>query len=86
MLHLSLHTDIDATAQASGEIDETTLEDLPAEWTIATRSLGEGSIRATKTGAWDERPAAEPHLEPSNDSAVVPASPRWWRLLKPRTR
>lgn len=86
VLHLSLHTDIDAAAQACGEVDETTLEDLPAVWTIATRVLGEGSARATKTGSWTERPATEPHPGAVSDPAPVQAVARWRRLLKSRAR
>ncbi|WP_159850866.1 hypothetical protein, partial [Nocardia sp. CY41] len=87
VLHLSLHPDIDAAAQACGEVDETALEELPAVWTIATRVLGEGSIRATKSGSWTERPATEPHTDTVSDPAPAAARavPRWRRLLKPRT-
>ncbi|QIS02703.1 hypothetical protein F5X71_10550 [Nocardia brasiliensis] len=87
VLHLSLHTDIDTAAQACGEVDETALEDLPAVWAIATRVLGEGSARATRTGSWAERPAAEHHTDEVSDSVATAAQPvsRWRRLLKPRT-
>ncbi|MGQ4601618.1 hypothetical protein [Nocardia sp. R6R-6] len=91
VLHLSLHPDIDTAAHACGEVDETALEeDLPAVWTIATRVLGEGSIRATKSGSWDERPTTEPHTAAVSDAAATETTarpaPRWRRLLKPRTR
>ncbi|WP_280476287.1 hypothetical protein [Nocardia asiatica] len=86
VLHLSLHPDIDAAAQACGEVDETALEDLPAVWTIATRVLGEGSTRATKTGTWAQRSATEPHTDAVSDPVPAQAVPRWWQLLKPRTR
>ncbi|MGY2025979.1 hypothetical protein [Nocardia gipuzkoensis] len=88
VLHLSLHTDIDTAAQVCAEVDETALEDVPAAWTIATRVLGEGSARATRTGSWAEAPATEPHTDADSDPSPAAAEPvsRWRRLLKPRAR
>ncbi|WP_431972533.1 hypothetical protein [Nocardia sp. bgisy134] len=83
VLHLSLHTDIDAAAQACAELDESTLPGPPAVWTIATRIVDEGSIREIATGAWAERHRLRDAAEP----APVKAGPTrrwqpWWRFFR----
>ncbi|MFI6959653.1 hypothetical protein ACIBJI_40080 [Nocardia sp. NPDC050408] len=88
VLHLSLHTSIDAAAQACTELDESDLTGSPAVWTIATRIVGEGSIRDTATGVWAERHRLGETIESADEPATVAADPPnhrrqpWWRLFR----
>ncbi|MFQ6331260.1 hypothetical protein ACLMAL_34705 [Nocardia sp. CWNU-33] len=88
VLHLSLHMSIDEAAQACAELDESALTGMPAVWTIATRIVGEGSIREIATGAWDERPRLGETVEPVDGSVPVAAGPPnhrrqpWWRFFR----
>ncbi|MEV6276948.1 hypothetical protein [Nocardia sp. NPDC051832] len=60
VVHLSLHPDIGAATRACGELDDQTLAETPAMWTVATRVVGEGSVRASQGGPWETRQDSAP--------------------------
>ncbi|MBC7299934.1 MAG: hypothetical protein H5T78_03150 [Nocardia sp.] len=77
VLHISTHPTQAAAAGACHRWPTTGLAAVPARWTIAMRVCGEGSVRATESGLWDELPTI------SADTAVTAVSPsarslRWW--------
>jgi hypothetical protein len=88
VLHLSLHTSINAAAQACAELDESALIGMPAVWTIATRIVGEGSIRDIATGTWAERHRLGEAVEPPEGPSPVAAGPPnhrrqpWWLFFR----
>jgi hypothetical protein len=82
VVHLSLHPDIDAAAQVCAEVDESALTGPPAAWTIATRIVGEGSIRETASGAWTARHQLGQARELVVDTANAKRRPPWWRLFR----
>lgn len=86
VVHLSLHPDIDAAARACRELDESGLIDAPAVWTIATRIVGEGSIRETAAGAWPDRhrlgEISEPTDGPTLADPIRNGGRPWWRLFR----
>lgn len=88
VLHLSLHPDIEAAAQACAGIDEHTLPGTPATWTLATRIVGEGSLRETASGVWIDRDRLRSVREAEHRQLTSPrpADHRqpWWRLFRRR--
>lgn len=75
ILHLSTHPTSDAAAAACHGLAGTIFASAPAQWTIAMRVCGEGSVRETSTGTWDIRP----QFDPAASVAVAHApAPRWW--------
>lgn len=71
VLHLSLHPDIDAAAQACAELTESELTGAPVTWTLATRIVGEGSLRETASGAWSDRHRLAEIRTPASEPASV---------------
>lgn len=79
VLHLSTHPGHAAAAAACHSLAQTRFAATPVSWTIAMRVCGEGSVRDTDTGPWDELPP----LGTDASEGFAPMSPaRWWARLR----
>ncbi|WP_378736722.1 hypothetical protein [Nocardia brasiliensis] len=79
VVHLSLHPDTAAAAEACAELEAEDLTAEPVTWTIATRVVGEGSVRRTLTGAWADRHTIDVAATPEPSSATPLSRWRWLR-------
>ncbi|QIS02351.1 hypothetical protein F5X71_08460 [Nocardia brasiliensis] len=84
VVHLSLHPDIAAAAAACTELRAEELSDEPGALAIATRVVGEGSVRRTLTGAWADRHTIDLAAAPKPAPGTSLSRWRWLRRQRRR--